>query len=212
MQQSLDLKLDRAYGASNPESLQKVYSTWAKDYDADLARMGYRFPSLASAVLARHCLNRQTPILDAGAGTGLVGTWLHDLGYRNLTALDFSEEMLQETRKRGIYLRIEWGDMEARLPFDDESFEAVIAVGVFTQGHVSPAGLDEIQRVCYTEGTIVIPFMENTWEKLGFKEKVQKMENSGKWKRLEQTPWAPVMPFSADHKNDLGAVFVWHLN
>ena len=109
MHQSLDLKLNRAYGASSPESLQKVYSTWAKDYDADLARMGYRFPSLASAVLARYCLNRQTPILDAGSGTGLVGTRLHDLGYRNLTALDFSEEMLQEARKRGIYLRIEWG-------------------------------------------------------------------------------------------------------
>ena len=47
---SLDLKLNRAYGASSPEYLQKVYSTWALDYDADLARLGYRFPSLASAV------------------------------------------------------------------------------------------------------------------------------------------------------------------
>ena len=117
MHQSLDLKLKGVYGASNPEALQRVYSTWAKDYDADLARLGYRSPRLASAVLAFYCSNRQTPILDAGAGTGLVGTWLHDMGYRNLTAMGFSGEMLQETNKRGKYLRIEWGDMEAQLPF-----------------------------------------------------------------------------------------------
>lgn len=205
----IDLHLDKVYGAETTEALEEAYSGWAEDYDIDVNSMGYRLPVLGAAILARHLLNNDAAILDAGAGTGLVGGWLHDLGYTNLTALDLSQDMLEQARARGVYLQLEAGDMQKRLPFADHTFEAVIAVGVFTQGHVPPQGLDELLRVVISGGIIVIPLMQNSWEELGFKDKVTEWEKSGRWKLLDQTPWCRPMPNSADHKDDLGAVFAW---
>ena len=117
--------------------------------------------------------------------------------------------MLHQARSRGVYAQLEVGDMLKRLSFPDNSFEAVIAVGVFTQGHVPPQGLKELLRVSRSEAIVVIPLMKNSWEQLGFKEKAMELEKSGIWQRIDQTPWCPPMPNSSDHKHDLGAVFAW---
>ena len=45
-------------------------------------------------------------IIDVGAGTGLIGIELQNLGYSNLHALDISPEMLKEAKKRNIYKRL----------------------------------------------------------------------------------------------------------
>ena len=148
----IDHHLEKVYGATTSEALSAAYLGWAKDYDTDVSSMGYRFPILGAAILARHLLKNDATILDAGAGTGLIGGWLHDLGYTHLTALDLSTEMLDQARSRGVYGQLEAGDMMKRLPFPDNSFEAVIAVGVFTQGHVPPQGLEELLRVSQVRG------------------------------------------------------------
>ena len=206
---AVDNHLEKVYGATNTATLNAAYSGWADDYDTDVSSMGYRFPILGAAILARHLLKNDASILDAGAGTGLVGGWLHDLGYTKITALDLSPEMLEKARLRNVYTQLETGDLLKRLPFADDTFEAVIAMGVFTQGHVPFQGLDEILRVARSGAIMVVPLMENSWEQLGFKEKAIAWEKAGKWKRIEQTPWCSPMPNSADHKDDLGAVFAW---
>ena len=147
--------------------------------------------------------------IDSGAGTGLVGGWLHDLGYTNLTALDLSPEMLQEARAQGVYAQVKVGDLMKPLSFPDNDFEAVIAVGVFTQGHVTPKGLEELLRVAKSGGVMVISLMEDSWERLGFKEKAMEWEKIGRWERIDQTPWCSPMPNSAEHKDNLGSVFTW---
>ena len=45
----------------------------------------------------------QIKIIDAGAGTGLIGVELKKLGYTNLCALDISAEMLREAKKKEVY-------------------------------------------------------------------------------------------------------------
>ena len=44
-------------------------------------------------------------IIDAGAGTGLVGEALAKLGYTNMDALDISQEMLDEAEKKKVYTK-----------------------------------------------------------------------------------------------------------
>ena len=207
----IDEHLERVYGAATTNDLSSAYAGWAQDYDADVASMGYRFPALAAAMLARHLTKRDAAILDVGAGTGLVGSWLHDLGYTNLTATDFSPEMLKEAQARGVYAQAKVGDLLKRLPFPDDAFEAVIAVGVFTQGHVSVEGLEEVLRVAQSGAAVVVPLMVDSWERLGFQAQAEAWEASGRWQRLDQTPWSVPMPNAADHKQDLGAVFVWRM-
>ena len=45
----------------------------------------------------------QIKIIDAGAGTGLIGVELKKLGYTNLCALDISAEILTEAKKKEVY-------------------------------------------------------------------------------------------------------------
>lgn len=42
----------------------------------------------------------QIKIIDAGAGTGLMGVEFKKLGYTNLSALDISSGMLNEARRK----------------------------------------------------------------------------------------------------------------
>ena len=47
--------------------------------------------------------NKDIKILDAGAGTGIIGEMLVQQGYRNIDALDISEEMLNLAKQRNVY-------------------------------------------------------------------------------------------------------------
>ena len=47
--------------------------------------------------------NKDIKILDAGAGTGIIGEMLVQRGYRNIDALDISEEMLNLAKQRNVY-------------------------------------------------------------------------------------------------------------
>ena len=77
------------------EELTEKYDNWAKDYDAELQRdFQYVGPQRTAEFLARY-VSREAKILDAGAGTGLVGEVLAKIGYQNLVAMDLSEGMLE---------------------------------------------------------------------------------------------------------------------
>ena len=55
------------------------------------------------------CRRGAAPVLDAGAGTGLVGEWLGILGYPEVEALDISEGMLAVARAKGVYRALHVG-------------------------------------------------------------------------------------------------------
>jgi hypothetical protein len=73
--------LGAVYEAATAEEVARLYDGWASTYDAEMAVAGYRHPSICLALLARHVPAGSAPVLDAGAGTGLVGEWLGIIGY-----------------------------------------------------------------------------------------------------------------------------------
>ena len=92
------------YAAKTNEELAERYDQWAAEYDRDLTEaFAWNGPQAAVEVFARH-VPRHARILDAGAGTGLVGERLAASGYRNLYAMDLSLGML-ERRVRRRYTR-----------------------------------------------------------------------------------------------------------
>ena len=90
---------------------------------------------------------RDARILDAGAGTGLVGEILASMGYRRMVAMDLSQGMLEEARKKGVYEDFHQMVMGETLDYETGSFDAVITVGVLTVGHAPASSLDELVRV-----------------------------------------------------------------
>ncbi len=83
-------KVQWIYSSRNNQELAERYDLWANDYDADLEKdFGWLGPQLAAEYFAKY-VPKQARILDAGAGTGLVGEILANIGYNNLVAMDLS--------------------------------------------------------------------------------------------------------------------------
>ena len=114
--------LGAAYGAKSPQEIASLYDGWAQTYDAEMAKAGYRHPSICLALFARHMPRGAAPVLDAGAGTGLVGEWLGIIGYSVVEALDISPGMLAVAASKNIYTQLHEGALGQPLPFGDGQF------------------------------------------------------------------------------------------
>lgn len=156
--------LDAVYAANGPQDIARLYDAWAGSYDSDMARAGYRHPAIATALLARHLPRGSGPILDAGAGTGLVGEWLGILGYPQVEALDISEGMLAIARAKGVYQRLHIGLLGAELPLPGDRFAGLVCAGVLTTGHVGAEALPGLLAVTRPGGVLVLTVKEALWQ------------------------------------------------
>ena len=180
-------KVQWVYSSKNNRELSDRYDQWARDYDSDLAEdFGYRSPQMAAEVFARY-VPRDARILDAGAGTGLVGDVLTGMGYRNLVAIDLSQGMLEEAAKKNTYTELRQMVLGEPLDFSTDAFDAVICVGTLTVTHAPASSLDELTRITRPGGHVAFTLRPDTHEEDGFKEKQSELESAGRWKLVEVT-------------------------
>nr|WP_295463977.1 class I SAM-dependent methyltransferase [Mesorhizobium sp.] len=185
--------LGQVYSAKKPEEVAALYDRWADTYDAEMAAAGYRHPSIALALLARHLPRGATPVLDAGCGTGLVGEWLGIVGYPRVEGLDISAGMLARAERKGAYACLHNLALGSPLPFADGHFAGIVSAGVFTTGHVGAEGLDELIRICRKGGVIVLTVKNTLWEG-GFAARIAELEARGLVTRAEETEPYVSMP------------------
>jgi predicted TPR repeat methyltransferase len=178
--------LGDVYGATNAGEIAGLYDRWADTYDAQMAGAGYRHPTICLALLARHVPRGATPLLDAGAGTGLVGEWLGIAGYPHVEALDISERMLAKAGEKGAYRALHRAVLGEPLPFADRSFAAIISAGVFTTGHVGAEALPELMRICRPGGAMVLTVKDTVWEG-GFADAISELARAGRLRIAEET-------------------------
>ncbi|NLN91853.1 MAG: class I SAM-dependent methyltransferase [Candidatus Hydrogenedens sp.] len=98
-------------------------------------------------------------ILDIGCGTGLYFEWLSPLAER-IDALDSSQEMIAVARKFTIArtmnrVHLQSGEAEA-LPFEDESFDGVIALDMLHHVEDADEVLREVRRVLKKDGFFLL--------------------------------------------------------
>jgi predicted TPR repeat methyltransferase len=151
-----------------------------------MARVGYRHPTIALALLTRYAPRDASPVLDAGCGTGVLGDWLTIAGYGRVEGLDVSDGMLAAAASRGRYTHLHRAALGTRLPFADGHFAAIVAAGVFTTGHVGVEGLDELLRVCRRGGVIVLTVKDALWQ-ADFGRRIAALEADRRVQRLEET-------------------------
>jgi len=190
-------RLDAVYGAKTTNELSSAYDDWAESYDTDMGEVGYRHPSVALGLLTRHLPRGSSPILDAGAGTGLAGELLGTMGYPEVDALDASEGMLRIARSKNTYRELHHGFLGQQLPFQDDRYAAAISTGVFTAGHVGVEGLPELFRVVRVGGLIVLTVKVTVWV-AGFEEYVRCRETDGSVTVVEVTPSYASMPTGSE--------------
>ena len=190
------------YEATNDKELEGRYDQWAADYDSDLAtEFAWNAPQNATAVFVKH-VDKSAHILDAGAGTGLVGECLAEVGYKDLVAMDLSQGMLDEAKSKNLYNAFHQMALGGTLDFATGEFDAVISVGVFTQGHAPANSFDELARITKPGGLIVFSLRVDTYESGGFQRQQTGMEDSGVWELAEMTEEYQPLP--------KGEPEVWH--
>lgn len=107
-------------------------------------------------------------ILDVGTGTGVLIPHLTKAVEPDgsVTAIDFSEKMVQKCNKKHSYLKnvkVKVGNIE-ETTFQPESFDAVICFGVFPHLDHKEKALHNINNTLKAEGKLVIAHALSTKE------------------------------------------------
>ena len=196
MIKDVEARLAEVYTSASTSELSKTYDDWASHYDADMLATGYAHPAVICGLVSRYVPNLKSPILDAGVGTGNVGTLLNTLGYTTLHGLDMSQGMLDRARQRGVYAGLHQGVLGERLNFPDGEFDAIISTGTFTTGHAPASGFDELTRILKKGGHIIFTMGTKVWTDNGFAEKLGALSKAGLLKQVWESANYHPMPHS----------------
>ena len=164
--------LENAYSLRTPEDSVNLYADWAASYDQDFVReQGY----LLHIHVAYHFAQSggTGPVLDVGAGTGVCGAALSDLGPSPIDGTDISADMLRVAGRKDTYRDLFTADILKGLPVADGTYAGVVSSGTFTSGHVGPEGLNELIRVTRTGGLVAISINAKHYESAGFATKLE---------------------------------------
>ncbi|MCR9257458.1 MAG: class I SAM-dependent methyltransferase [Alphaproteobacteria bacterium] len=185
-------RIEWTYAAEDVDRLAKRYDKWAEIYDADLSDVhGYVAPQKAVALLAQH-VPKDAMVLDAGAGTGMVGVLLAKEGYRHLKALDYSDGMLARAREKGVYQTLAQADLNEPIDMADDSVDAVICIGTLT--YLKPRVLYEFVRVTRPGGVIAYTSKTTVHVTNGFQAVENELSDFMKWRLLERSDEFVPMP------------------
>ena len=196
--EDLETWLDRAYeSGGDRETLDSLYDEWATDYDQQLWASGNPYIAIAIGMTARQVPDFNAKILDVGCGTGNMAQILHQLGYSNLEGLDPSSGMLEIAKKKAIYQYLYPLYLSEQVDLPDDSYDAIVAAGVLTHGHAPPESLDGILKLCKRGGVIVFSLSAIAHAEHGFERKIDELEKSGQWQKLDQSRLFRTYPFSA---------------
>lgn len=147
--------VDDAYAMSSPEEVKALYRAWSHSYDAVFCdAQGYRLPhEVAKAFVVA---GGAGPVLDVGAGTGLVGGLLRGMNTQPVDGIDLSEEMLAVARMKGEYRNLVACDVTQPLDGVDAPYAGIVSSGTFTLGHVGPEALSNLMDAAATGALFVI--------------------------------------------------------
>ena len=186
-----DDDLDAAYALRTPEDAMRYYRDWAGRYDQDFAQdMAYLSPEAVAGLYAN--LGGQGPVLDVGAGTGLVAEALARRGIGPVDGIDISEEMLAVAAGKGLYRQTFVADLTQPLALPDGIYTGCVSSGTFTRGHVGPEAFGELLRVTRPGALFVLTVHEAVYETGGFSEAFARLSS-----KIEGFATAPIAIYGA---------------
>ena len=205
------LSPDRLAARSLPgiaTALATGYDAWAPDYEADMARYGYRLPERMVDAARRHIEDRRARLLDVGAGSGLIGEALKAAGYDNLVALDPSPGMLRQAAVKGVYKHHLEMVLGASAPRTALRFDAAMAAGVFKAGHAPPQALACLLGLVRPGGIIILNLDVGAGA-AAYDAIARRLATDCKWRFLKSTP--PFALFAGGASESLTTIHVFQV-
>ena len=167
-----------AYSLKTPKDSKKLYKNWAKTYDKEFAKnYNYLSPKIITNYYYKYRKAEDIPILDVGAGTGLIGEYLNKNDSIKIIGIDISPEMLKEAKLKKCYDSLLEVDLTKKIPLKNNSIGTIISAGTFTHGHVGPKALDELLRIAKPGGLFVLSIKCEIFVSGGFQNKFFKIQS-----------------------------------
>lgn len=205
----MDKGLKGALGLDGPEACLAYYRDWAASYDQGFAsEMQYLLPAhVAAAFLGAR---GQGPVLDVGAGTGLLAEALRQMGFEDrIDAVDFSVEMLERAAEKRIYAGLFQADITKPLSLTPR-YGGIVSSGTFTAGHVGPEALPNLLAVARPQAQFALSINRRVWTSAGFDTELAAL---GEQKRITDLQLIEVEVYGAaaaridaDHASDRALV------
>ena len=167
--------LNQTYRLETQEETLAHYEAWADTYDEEITENNYAQPSRCASALAQFSTIDEINVLDIGCGSGLSGLALNDFGFKNIDGCNFSPSMLEKAKSTNVYQKLFLADINEELDIEEETYDAVCAVGVLAFAHVRTEALRQMLRVVKSKGLLVIGLNEHYWEGGSVGEKIREL-------------------------------------
>jgi SAM-dependent methyltransferase len=193
----MDQGLKGALGLTGPEACLAYYRDWAASYDRGFAvEMHYLLPAHVAAGFIG--AQGKGPVLDVGAGTGLLAEALRQMGFEDpIDAVDFSAPMLERAAEKRIYSGLFQADITQPLTLPHR-YAGIVSSGTFTAGHVGPEALTNLLAVACPQAQFALSINCRVWISAGFDTALDALAGE---KRITDLQLIEVEVYGADAAN-----------
>ena len=132
----------------------------------------------------------EVDVLDLGCGTGLIGKYLLEDGFKNVVGLDASRGMLNEARRRNYYseyIELFLGNPDTYPENLRDKFDFTTASGILADNHLDCSVFEEMLLSLRKGGIAVFATRIEYLTSYGYADYMKKLEEEGKWKFLKET-------------------------
>lgn len=179
------LPLYDLYEKNDPEEIGKFYTLCANNGNYDFAMTRMQPPHdviMARLHIAFGGALSSKSVMEFGAGTGLLGTVLHDAGFGTVDGIDLSNGMLEIARNKGAYnqlIREKLSPGEPTKGVEANAYDAAVSCSCFTPGHIPMVCVEEMCRIVKSGGHLVYTVRDPNYE-LDFMEIHSNLMKEGK--------------------------------
>ena len=179
------------HGNFSQDKIAEHYDELSSHYEDIYLRAGWHDP-LKCAELAKHCIGEATEtaqVFDMGCGTGLVGQYLRERGFKQIVGVDASKGMIEKATVKGSYTELHELFLGSPDTFPAEfhnRFEVITASGILAEGHLDNKVFDEMLLALKTGGYAIFATRTMYLTKYNYIEKMTELVDQGKWRKVEE--------------------------
>ena len=124
-----------------------------------------------------------------GCGTGLVGQYLVERGFKNIVGVDASSCMLKKATEKQVYSELQelfLGQPDTFPEAFHNRFDVVTASGILAEGHCDNRVFDEMLMSLKQGGYAVFATRTMYLDKYSYNVKMAELEDQKKWRKVQE--------------------------
>lgn len=197
-----------ADGGDDPIAIAAQYDDWVDTYESDVGSWSYDAPDVVAGLVRTHTPDAER-VLDAGCGIGMSGRALRSAGFDGvLHGVDVSPASIAKAVASDRYDECGVADLQQPLDIADDSFDALMCVGVMTYVPDVLACWREFARVVRPGGVVVATQRDDIWADRDTQGAIDALVADGTCEALLVTEARPYLPGNDDFADEVGVRYV----